>query len=257
MPGLPLCPTLPFSPSTNRSSPSLRSVASDTSPPPRHHAKFYYDQLVFLIENTFHGVPRFLLRSSGYFTTILELANSGGTFEGATDDNPIRLTGITCFEMESLLAVLDARCMDGPHNLKSEEWAAALHLATMWHFDAARKYAIQNIESQYPGQAPLERIVLAGKCQVGPWLHPAYLSLCNRSEPLTIEEGEVLGLGRALAICRLRERRAQGKCGNCYKCRQGYGVENCQNRSATQVQLTAIATEKDLAIPFVEDAPAV
>ncbi|KAG9017366.1 hypothetical protein FRB93_007480 [Tulasnella sp. JGI-2019a] len=187
-------PTL--SPSTNRSSPSLLSIASGADTLPQRHAKFYYDQLVFLIENTLYGVPRFLLRSSSYFITILELADSGGTFEGATDDNPIRLTGITCFEMESLLAVLDARCMDGPHSLKSEGWEAALHLATMWHFDAARKYAIQNIESQYPGQTPLERIVVAGKCQVGQWLHPAYLSLCNRSEPLTIEEGEVLGLRR-------------------------------------------------------------
>ncbi|KAG9038607.1 hypothetical protein FRB95_000829 [Tulasnella sp. JGI-2019a] len=239
---------LPLSPSTNGSSPSLLSVASDTGPLPQRHAKFYYDQLVFLIESTLYGVPRFLLRSSSYFTTILELADSGGTFEGATDDNPIRLTGITCFEMESLLAVLDARCMDGPHNLKSEEWAAALHLATMWHFDAARKYAIQNIESQYPEQTPLERIVIAGKCQVGQWLHPAYLSLCNRPGPLTIEEGEVLGLGRALAICRLRERRGSGgvrNCGNCRSCRPSL------------VQLTAIAAEKDLAVPFAEDAPAV
>ncbi|KAG8989215.1 hypothetical protein FRB94_014586 [Tulasnella sp. JGI-2019a] len=112
MSGHPPSPALPFpplSPSTNCSSPSLRPVASDTDPLPRHHAKFYYDQLVFLIENTLYGVPRFLLRSSSYFITILELADSGGTSEGATDDNPIRLTGITCFEMESLLAVLDAR----------------------------------------------------------------------------------------------------------------------------------------------------
>ncbi|KAG8868178.1 hypothetical protein FRB98_003759, partial [Tulasnella sp. 332] len=90
--------------------------------------------------------------------------------------------------------------MDDPPRLTIDQWSAALYLATMWHFDAARKYAIQQIESEYAEQSPVDRIILAGKCQVGQWLHPAFLSLCNRTEPLTAEEGEKLGYPRLMAI---------------------------------------------------------
>ncbi|KAG8842070.1 hypothetical protein FRB96_006323 [Tulasnella sp. 330] len=61
---------------------------------------------------------------------------------------------------------MPASRMDDPPHLTIDQWSAALYLATMWHFDAARKYAIQQIESEYAEQSPVDRIILAGKCQV-------------------------------------------------------------------------------------------
>ncbi|KAG8887039.1 hypothetical protein FRB98_000664 [Tulasnella sp. 332] len=190
---------------------------------------------------------------------MLENTDTGGTSEGTTDAHPIRLDLITTFEMDSLLTLLDARLMDDPPLFTIDQWSAALHLATMWHFDAIRKYAIQQIESQYADQSPLDRIALACKCQVGQWLHPAYLALCNRAEPLTVEEGEKLGYPRLMAICRLRESRYTGsstfgrqRCGSCIYCYNGYGVEKCSHpiTNPPVLQVSAIAGQVEFAVPF-------
>lgn len=40
---------------------------------------------------------------------MLESSATGGNLEGTSDDMPVELGGITTFEMDSLLALLDAR----------------------------------------------------------------------------------------------------------------------------------------------------
>lgn len=148
--------------------------------------------------------------------------------------------------------------MDDPPCLTIEQWSAALHLATMWHFDAAKKYMIEAIKSQHTDQSPFDRLRLARKCLVGQWIHPVYLSLCNRDEPLTAEEGEELGYRCLMAICRLRESRHNGStsherkgCKTCYDCSMGYRVGNC---SRPHLPLAAVVAEEDLAVPFEVDA---
>jgi len=150
------------------------------------HDKYYYRQLVFQVENTLYGLPNTLLCQSTFFSSMLENADTGCDAEGLSDDHPIQLTGITTFEMDSLLMVLRARyaiktkicrdplmCLalafshiDEQLKLTLEQWSAALHLATMWHFDSARKFVIDKIDAEHAYQDPLERLDLAFRCQV-------------------------------------------------------------------------------------------
>jgi len=150
------------------------------------------------------------------------------------------------------------RRIDEPPKLSIEQWSAALHLATMWHFDAARKYAIDQISSEYTDQNHFDRVDLAMKCQVGQWLHPAYQALCERTESLSAEEGERLGYRRLTAICRIRESQArtparQVKCGSCGYCQSGYDISYCQNPTPVVLTLDQITGAEELAVPFAED----
>lgn len=46
---------------------------------------------------------------SAFFSSMFENADTGGQSEGSSDDCPIKLEGITTFEMDSFLTVLEAR----------------------------------------------------------------------------------------------------------------------------------------------------
>lgn len=88
--------------------------------------------------------------------------------------------------------------------------SAALHLATMWGFDATREYIIKQIDLRFPPTNPdfnpFDRLDLAEKNNVPKWKRPAYASICKRKDRLTLEEAERLGLARTLAVCNIRER---------------------------------------------------
>lgn len=119
--------------------------------------------------------------------------------------------------------------MSGDPNLEFQQWAAALHLATMWNFEALRKDIITHVNKTISNASPLDRIDASLKCKVEEWLHPAYQVLCQRETGLTNEEAEHLGLGRAAAIWRIREARRPiptilSTCWNC--CRN---VERCRH----------------------------
>ncbi|KAG9041479.1 hypothetical protein FS837_012202 [Tulasnella sp. UAMH 9824] len=82
----------------------------------------------------------------------------------------------------------------------------SLHLATMWNFDQIREGVITQMDKMISNTDAFERIDTSLKCRVEKWLHPAYEALCTRSETLSDSEAERLGLRRAAAIWRIRER---------------------------------------------------
>jgi hypothetical protein len=51
----------------------------------------------------------------------------------------------------------------------------------------------------------LDRIELAVRCAIPEWLERAYIELCTRKLPLTLEEVERLQLQRYFAIAQVRE----------------------------------------------------
>ncbi|KAG9026917.1 hypothetical protein FS837_004466 [Tulasnella sp. UAMH 9824] len=156
---------------------------------------------------------------------MIDECHTGSEGEGKSDENPIGLGGITAFEMASFLDALDARFLSGDPKLEFRQWAAGLHLSTMWNFEELRKDIITHMNKTISSAAPLERIDASLKCRVEEWLHPAYQVLCERQDGLTNEEAEHLGLRRAAAIWRIRELRRPVFPG-CWSC----GVEaQCYN----------------------------
>ncbi|KAG8946676.1 hypothetical protein FRC00_009463 [Tulasnella sp. 408] len=190
------------------------------------------------VEDNLFQIPTRRLRESQYFSDMMDGSHIGSEGEGKSDENPICLGGVTAFEMESFLDALDARFWSGDPKLEFKQWAAALHLSTMWNFEELRKDIITHVNKTISNASPLDRIDASLKCKVEEWLHPAYQVLCERQTGLTDEEAQHLGLGRTVAIWRIREIRRPTflKCWSCnveqcYNC-EAYFDQNRQQRGA-------------------------
>jgi hypothetical protein len=53
--------------------------------------------------------------------------------------------------------------------------------------------------------SPVDKIALGKRYNVGSWLRPAYLAVCEREEPITDAEGERPGLADVLKISRAQQ----------------------------------------------------
>ncbi|KAG8949670.1 hypothetical protein FRC04_008416 [Tulasnella sp. 424] len=173
---------------------------------PSEHPK-YGDAtyLVFLVEDILFHVPLRRLKQSQYFRDMIEETHTGLESEGKSNEHPIFLSGISAFEMTSFLDALDSSFLSGDPKLEFAQWAAALHLATMWSFDDVREMIITHMDKTIETADPFDRIDASLKCRVEKWLHPAYQAICQRAEGLKDEEAERLGLRRSAAIWRIRE----------------------------------------------------
>lgn len=61
------------------------------------------------VESVLFRIPMQVLRGSPYFEEMFDSKHIGTHTEGMSDDEPITLGGISAFEMENLLEVLEAR----------------------------------------------------------------------------------------------------------------------------------------------------
>jgi len=76
----------------------------------------------------------------------------------------------------------------------------------MWEFGGLRKSAIDNLASGSNALVPVHKLTLALRYDVTEWTMPALLQLAQRPEPISIEEGRMLGLETALKIASVREK---------------------------------------------------
>ncbi|KAG9003652.1 hypothetical protein FRB90_011135 [Tulasnella sp. 427] len=88
--------------------------------------------------------------------------------------------------------------------LDFSQYAAALHLATMWSFDDIRNGIISHMDTLTATADPFERIDVSLRCRVEKWLHPAYADLCKREGALQDDEVERLGLKSGSDMARSR-----------------------------------------------------
>ncbi|KAG8905654.1 hypothetical protein FRB99_008495 [Tulasnella sp. 403] len=182
--------------------PPTHPSSSRRDPPLDHSLRTF-----FRVDNYVYSISRPVLLESNHFRTMLSNAIRGGG--SATD--PIVLTEVSVFEMDNFVKVLEARGLEqgrrswaGPPLFNYAEWRAALYPATVYEFNRVRDYIISLIDLEQDVD-PVERIELANKCRVWKWLHPAYITLCTRIEPISIEEGARLGLSVSVALCHVRE----------------------------------------------------
>ncbi|KAG8959707.1 hypothetical protein FRC00_001321 [Tulasnella sp. 408] len=157
------------------------------------------------VEDTIFHIPVRRLKQSQYFRDMIDDMHTGNESEGKSDDHPIVLGGISAFEMASFLDVLDTPFVFGDPGFSFEQWAAALHLATMWSFDDLRNSIFPQMDDMTADANPFDVINASLKCRVEHWLHPAYEALCRREDSFTDDEVEWLGIKRAAALWRIRE----------------------------------------------------
>ncbi|KAG8918127.1 hypothetical protein FRC01_002037 [Tulasnella sp. 417] len=152
------------------------------------------------IQITLFGLPRSEVMKSGFFRGMLESPYLGDSKEGSIE-NPIvfeEITRITPGDMKSLLKE------DRTPSFSPTEWASAYRLAEMWDFAQLRDYIFKHLDKSV--KDPVPRIEYADLLGFEDWIVPALARLCERSEPLTIEEGMRLGIARFAEVCKHRER---------------------------------------------------
>ena len=103
-------------------------------------------------------------------------------------------------------------------NRTFEEWTSILDLSTRWGFTSIRELAIRCIKSP----DPLNRLLLARKYAVEQWIHPALLELCERPEPLSLEEARLMDFEDVLLLGTVRQRARSPTL-----LAQGAGIGNC------------------------------
>jgi len=183
----------------------LTTVTGDV----HRHQEYYFDDgnLVIRVENTLFKVFRStFIRHSPVFKDLFSLPEPMGAAEGSSDENPVHFSGISATDFERFLWVLYPPSY-GESTAKSlPEWTSILDLATRWDFASIRTLAIRSIQS-LPDISPVDRVVLSRDYEItGRWTIAAYTALCERVEPLSIEEATPLGLETSIRIAQLRER---------------------------------------------------
>ncbi|KAF8161471.1 hypothetical protein B0H34DRAFT_701061 [Crassisporium funariophilum] len=195
---------------------------------------YYFEIVVFKVENTLFKVPRIGFESEqNVFTTLFTLSPpKGAQAEGADDALPISLHGISKAHFRAFLRVLyPVRGIASTY----EEWLGALDLATMWEFKEVRKKSVAALNQLIKSGNVAENIHLAKKYHVEHWLRYSYVRLVTQKEPLEIDELcssmlDLLTIARLLSIREkvyVRSSRAGSNdgryCGSCGG-RQSYNI---------------------------------
>ncbi|KAH9833508.1 uncharacterized protein C8Q71DRAFT_187788 [Rhodofomes roseus] len=177
---------------------------------PTKHDRFYFDDgnVIFLVEETLFNIHRyFLKRDSPVFQDMFSMHSD----EGRSDDSPILLEGTKSVDFACLLACLYPRSVGEVDEMHAEEWAAVIDLAVKWQFDAVFKLAVKQMKSPYMNSPTLAlQIATARRHNMDSWYVEAVLKMCERSRPISPEEGEQLGLLETIRVSAMRQKLHSG-----------------------------------------------
>jgi hypothetical protein len=82
-----------------------------------------------------------------------------------------------------------------------EEWSSILDLSTRWDFTSIRDLALRCMEPP----DPLQRLILARKYTIERWINPALLWLCERQEPLSLDEARLMDFEDVVLVGSVRQ----------------------------------------------------
>ncbi|KAK7057755.1 BTB domain-containing protein [Favolaschia claudopus] len=178
-------------------------------PPPQNHftehPRFFFPDgtVIFLVESTLYRVHRYFFeRDSPIFATMFTLPSAAGERpEGEVVENPIILEGIAAVDFDRFLAVLYPLDFATRDIASAEEWTSVLSLSTRWDFISLHELAKQHL---FLITTAVERIALGRRYDITSWLVPAYTEVCERKEPLTLAEGQLLGLEDSICVAQVR-----------------------------------------------------
>ncbi|TFK74679.1 hypothetical protein BDN72DRAFT_833208 [Pluteus cervinus] len=122
----------------------------------------------------------------------------------------ILLDGINELEFRAFLRVLCSSWRKAWSSIyhDKDQWISVLKLSTMWKFAEERKIAIQALEKML--KDPVEKLTFSARYDIPSWRDPALVELSKRREPLTLMEGEMIGLESVINLAVMREAHARG-----------------------------------------------
>jgi hypothetical protein len=108
-----------------------------------------------------------------------------------------------------------------PEELSPEQWQSVLALASKWHFEGVRATAIDKLHSA--ALDPIDKLLLAIRYDVKPWLVDTLNRIAQREAPLGSADAErllqIVGLEYVLKIAQVREGTATATSGGGCICR--------------------------------------
>ncbi|KAK0226455.1 hypothetical protein IW262DRAFT_1312308 [Armillaria fumosa] len=168
---------------------------------PIHDEVFYWNNVVFFVENTLFNVPRYHFENfSEVFKTMFSLPKRDNlTVDGSSDEHPLVLQGVTAQEFRSLLG---AMLLPEPPLLKKEAWIAVLKLSNMWRLLEIRKIALRQLNNGDDKLSHTEKIVWGRDYNVADWVIAGYCGLVDHGQVLSLDEGARIGVPGVLGIWR-------------------------------------------------------
>ncbi|KAJ3536484.1 hypothetical protein NMY22_g6024 [Coprinellus aureogranulatus] len=187
-----------------------------TSPQRGRH---YYETVVFEVEGVVYRVPKHGLEEcSSVFRDMFSLpqakwssadgADEKASKEGEADDNPIKLSGCTSDEFESLIDVMYPLLRRTP-DLSKEGWISVLKLSRLWEMSEVAGIAIEKI-SNYPLK-PVEKVKLGKEHGVPTWLKEGYTALVDDLSKASLSEMTGLGWETSFRILWARDEIARSQ----------------------------------------------
>ncbi|KAG7091299.1 hypothetical protein E1B28_010345 [Marasmius oreades] len=181
---------------------------SPIAPPHIHNTRFFFPDgtVIFLVGSMLYKVHRyFFQRDSSIFDAMFSLPPPEGKRpEGEDENNPIVLVGVEPQDFDRLLAIFYPCDFVEPELRTIEEWISILNLSTRWDFTSLRELSITRISQVLDD--PSDLIVLGIQYNVTSWLVSAYTEICERKEPLTLEEGRKVGVDLCVMIAQARHK---------------------------------------------------
>lgn len=161
--------------------------------------------LFFLVEHVQFRVHRYFFeRESGVFRNQLTTpASPGATRQGSSESNAIVLENVKSVDFAKFLWVF-YNPKYSLYNATTEDWTVIINLAHRWAFPEVKSLAVRELEKLV--LSDVDRISIYHTYQIDKsLLIPRYAALCERENPLTLQEGLQLGMETTLMIARLRE----------------------------------------------------
>ncbi|KAJ6565097.1 hypothetical protein B0H10DRAFT_2113908 [Mycena sp. CBHHK59/15] len=180
------------------------------APNPSHSQDYYLDNITFQVENCIFKVPRYHFEhNSEIFATTFTLPAANDLHaEGSSDQNPFRLDGIISVDFQRLLKVLYPLDIPQILDMPNDDWISVLKLSTLWYFLDARDLAIRQLTGRAIGS--VDRIMLARKYDVAPWLRSGYTELARREEGISLEDAAKIGWETTVMLYQTREAAIKG-----------------------------------------------
>ncbi|KAJ3513185.1 hypothetical protein NMY22_g15118 [Coprinellus aureogranulatus] len=165
--------------------------------------KFYFEVVVFEVEGTLYRVLKQWVTS--WFSKLPPSSETEGNGDGATDDNPIRLSGCTKPEFEVLLELMIPSDGSGAPTLAKEQWIGVLKLGRLWDMPKAASLAIEKLSTHT--MSSVEKIQLGKTYAISSWLKDGYTKLIGDPNDDTVfEEFRLLGLETTNRILLARDK---------------------------------------------------
>ncbi|KAF8602065.1 hypothetical protein BDV93DRAFT_524273 [Ceratobasidium sp. AG-I] len=148
------------------------------------------------VEKRLFRIHEFKLKEFGNIKSLMETIQKDP--EGR---KTVELAG-SADDFHNIFTILYSSTYD-PQSFDATVLKSTLHLSAIYDHPKLRAFAIQKLE--HLSLPPIERFALSRDCNIESWMSTALDDLCQRMEPLTLEEADVLGTKKFVELAARRE----------------------------------------------------